>query len=251
METVELVFTGAGDVDGPFDPPEGERIPWEELDLVDPFQVGRHLVINQDKRLAQFAYPKVSDSRREQFDYESMRERGESHNIAKMCALQQAPRLVTDNTWNTGRVNNNQFANCPGLGNYFKSIAEAQGVSTTGKYYVHGLGRYPGDPKAWCRSRHDAVAIAKERNLNLTGMVTHKAHEVEPAPDVPLAEDLWEGYAQQAMAQDPGLSYEDARGQAFDRHAYRPEYVKDREDFSAVDVESSFRETLAQMEATE
>lgn len=148
-------------------------------------------------------------------DYILMRMAGESHNIAKMCALQKGPYLLTDNVWNTGRVNNNQFANCPELGNHFKAIAEKAGVSTTGKYYVHGLGRFPGDPLAWCRGRGDALERAKDRNVGLSGLVEHKAHEVEPEADIPLAEDLWEGAAQEILQVNPDMKYEDAREKAF------------------------------------
>lgn len=174
--------------------------------------------------------PWVSDDPDVQGEYNRMRLRGESHNIAKMCALQRAPLLVTDNTWNTGRVNNNQFANCPALGNYFKSIAESQGVSVTGKYYVHGLGRYPGDPRAWCRGRGDALAIAKERNLNLSGMVEHRAHEVAPTPDIPLAEDLWQEATEEILAENPDMRLGDAREKAFNLRTGRdrlPEHEQD------------------------
>ena len=158
---------------------------------------------------------KVSDNPEVQAHYESMIAAGESHNIAKMCATRIVPSTVTDREFNVGRHNNNQFENCPGLGNYYKRLAEKAGVSVNGKYYVHGLGDYPGDPKAWCSGRGDVLARAKEKNLKLDGLVSYKGHEVEPSPDVPLAEDLWERDTHEYLAEHPGARYEDAKEKVF------------------------------------
>ena len=171
--------------------------------------------------------PLVSQERQVQTHYCLMRLRGESHNIAKICATQQVPYSVTDREFNMGRHNNNQFVNCPWLGNYYKRQAEKAGVGINGKYYVTGLGRYPGDPKAWCRSRHDAVAIAKERNLVLDGMGIHyKGHPEEPKPDVALDPNLVNQYAQDYMEANPDMRLDDAKEKAFNRYSGRDEVVK-------------------------
>lgn len=159
---------------------------------------------------------KISDDPEVQARYEAMRLAGETHAMAELLALRAFPGINgTDKAFNRGRANGNQFGSCPGLGDYYKRIAESAGVSVAGKYYCHGLGRYPGDPKAWVSDTSDVLRIARERNLNIDGIVTHRGHDVEPAPDVPLAPDLWERETQAILAEDPDMRPDDAREKAF------------------------------------
>jgi hypothetical protein len=160
--------------------------------------------------------PQISDNPEIQRRYEQLRYDGVSHNLAELFALRTFPGINgTDKAFNRGRVNGNQFADCPALGDYYRACAESAGVSVAGKYYCHGLGRYPGDAQAWVADTSDVLRVARERNLNIDGLVTHRAHEVEPAPDVPLAADLWERDTDLILAESPGMRYEDAREKAF------------------------------------
>lgn len=129
-------------------------------------------------------------------DYWQMVDGGTAPRLAEMLALQQAPSLQTDTRWLTGEVNGKQFVSMPASGHYYKSVAKEAGINTEGAVYKHQLARFPGDPKAWVRSRADVLAICKERNLDCEGSVNHKA--VDPClPDsfdspYEVAEDLVE-----------------------------------------------------------
>lgn len=125
-------------------------------------------------------WPKVSDDPVRQAHYEKMRQNGESHGFAKMCALQRPP------------------------GTKGTEKALMQGA-TSGKRYISGLARFPGDPQAYVSGADDVLRIARERNLNVEGCVNHQAHEVEPPESVPLADDIVDGLVQDAKAKDPGL----------------------------------------------
>ena len=161
-------------------------------------------------------WPIVSSDRAVQEEYVAIRKQGDSHNMAEILSKRRPPASLTDREFNMGRHNNNQFESCPALGNYYKNIADKAGVATAGKYYVTGLGRFPGDPRAWVRSRGEVLAIAKERNLVLDGLVTYKGdHDPDPTPDVPLADDLWQRETAEIMARSPGMKMEDAKEQAF------------------------------------
>ena len=177
-------------------------------------------------------FRKISDDEDVQVRYWIMRLKGESHNIAEMLALRTFCSINgTNKAFNRGRANGNQFENCPALGDYYRRIAETAGVSTTGRYYCHGLGRYPGDPRAWVADTSDVLAIARDRNLSIDGIVTHRGEPVEPAPDVPLAEDIWERETNAILAESPGMRYEDAREKAFNLRTGRddpnPQLVSD------------------------
>jgi hypothetical protein len=158
----------------------------------------------------------ISEDRDVQRRYEELCLGGMAPKLAECLATRSWPGFNgTNRAFNRGRANGNQFENCPGLGNYYRRIAEAQGVSTNGHYYCHGLGRYPGDPRAWVQDTSDVLRIARERNLNIDGIVTHRADPVTPTPDVPLAEDIWERATQDLLAENPDMRYEDAREKAF------------------------------------
>jgi len=158
----------------------------------------------------------ISNDPAVQTRYEEMRAAGTTHKLAELLATRSFPGLNgTDKAFNRGRCNGNQGEKCPDLYNYFQRIADAQGVSTTGRYYCHGLGRYPGDPRAWVSDTSDVLRIARERNLRIDGIVQHEGYAVEPAPDIPLAEDLWERDTLACLAESPGKRYEDAREEVF------------------------------------
>ena len=62
----------------------------------------------------------------------------------------------------------------------YREQAIKQGISMTGKRYMHSLADYPGDPTAWVSDTHDVKRILKEKNLNSTGVVTNKAEARDP-----------------------------------------------------------------------
>jgi hypothetical protein len=121
-------------------------------------------------------------------NYMRMRRMGESHRMAKMLATGVSPALRTDKEFRKGM--NYQFAGAPALGDRYKAIAEAHGLSTNGLVYIRGLARFPGDPAAWISGRGDVVRIAKERGWGVSGSVNIERREVEPPPDIEVADDI-------------------------------------------------------------
>ncbi len=168
---------------------------------------------------------------------------GQTPRFAEMLATRSFPGINgTNKAFNRGRVNGNQFANCPALGSYYKAIAERAGVSVNGRFYCHGLGRFPGDPRAWCADTEDVLRIARERNLSLDGIVSRIAEPTEPKPDIPLAEDLWKEATQEVMSGNPDMRLEDAREKAFNLRTGRDRPAEDDGPFG--DVNGSLTEAM-------
>jgi hypothetical protein len=130
-------------------------------------------------------WPLVSLLETVQREYEELRRRGESHNIAKMCVLRKTPALLTDDVFLAGRRNHAQFANNPVLGQRYKAVAESEGLDIVGKTYVSGLAAYPGDPRAWVRDRGEAKRLLEERGWGSEGAVNVKVREPDVLPDDP------------------------------------------------------------------
>ena len=89
-----------------------------------------------------------------------------------------------------------------------KIVAQAQkaGISTQGRFYVGGLGRY-NDPQAWCSTIDDVVGTAKRKNLEMKGAAEHKMVEMDIQPRKQgLAPDIMARYMKQYLKQDPGLA---------------------------------------------
>lgn len=121
-------------------------------------------------------YPVVSEDRAVQARYVACRQAGSSHRVAEMLAFRQGPSLQTDTRWLSGHVNGSQF-DTPGgeiIGGHYREVARRAGVSTEGAVYKAQLAAYPGDPRAWVRSKADVVKVAKERGMTLEGSVHYK-----------------------------------------------------------------------------
>jgi hypothetical protein len=157
--------------------------------------------------------PIVSTDPAIQSRYESARLDGQSHNFAEIVAFRKFPGIVTDSIFNEGRFSGqDQFAKCPAQGAWLRAEAEKHGVNTTGKYYLSGLADFPGDPTAWVSDRGDVLRVAEAKNLRIMdGYVKHEPHEVEPMPDVEIADDLVEREVDRTMAECPGARREDIR----------------------------------------
>jgi hypothetical protein len=126
-----------------------------------------------------------------QANYEAMRRDGEPHKAAEMFALHQTPALLTDAVFLQGHHSGNQFVGTPELGQFYKQTAEAEGQTTEGKVYLHGLAAYPGDPRAWVTGRGDAARVLKDRGWGAEGAVTTRvAQKAQPDEKYQVAEDL-------------------------------------------------------------
>lgn len=103
------------------------------------------------------------------------------------------------------------------------SIAKKAGINTSGKYYQSGLAdhRGPGDPAAWIDSAADIKRVAQQRNLHVTGVVEHVAHEVPPPQSKPLSERLMRKALKHYKKQNPGKKEGELREMIVEKHAPR------------------------------
>lgn len=147
--------------------------------------------------------------------YIEMRLAGQSHNMAEVLATRKFPGFSTDDTFMKGWKTGEQFADSPALGNYYRGVAESLGVSTQGKAYISGLAEYPGDPRAWVGGKSDVLSVARERNLNVEGMVNHTGHATDPSPDIDIAEDILVDTAR-GIAGSTGMKWGEALAKAYD-----------------------------------
>jgi len=66
----------------------------------------------------------------------------------------------------------------PKLREKILKAAKKAGISTQGKYYCGGLGRY-NDPAAWVSTTDDVMAVAKAKELIVNGVVNHDPGETK------------------------------------------------------------------------
>lgn len=175
--------------------------------------------------------PEISFAPKEvQAHYLAMIADGQSETFAAMCALQQPPGTKgSDRAFMQGRNNQEWLNEMPERqAKYIVAEAKAAGIDITGKYYHSGIADKRGwtDPKAWISDSSDLLAVAKERNLEVQGAVSHKAVEMEPKKDVALSKDLETQFAAVEKKKNPKLSDRAARSVA--REKYAPRWKKKR-----------------------
>jgi hypothetical protein len=120
-------------------------------------------------------FPKVSDNLAIQTKYEDMRNNGESHAIAEMCAFQAAPGVDTDAIFMMGRPTGRD---CFGdseieevaFQNALKKAKKA-GVSIQGKTYSTAIAQERGDPGAWISGKGDMKRRCIETGSSCEGDV--------------------------------------------------------------------------------
>lgn len=141
--------------------------------------------------------------------YERLLSEGYSHRWAEMCALQQPPGVSgTDRAYMEGRLNNQQLDRMPpDHARNVVTLAKRAGINVSGKYYAAGLAdrRGPADPGAWVDSTADVKRVAMERNLNVTGAVSHKAIPAPPPKPKPLSERLTREMMRAERRNHPGM----------------------------------------------
>ena len=140
---------------------------------------------------------------------------------ALMCALQQPPGTKgTDRAFQEGRLAGNQWDELPAR-QAKKMIREAKaaGINISGKQYVSGLANKLGhcDPRAWVSDLSDVKRVAKDRNLNVSGLVNIEATELPPIRhdlNPRIAKEL----AKKEIAKNPKLSMQDALAKVKQKH---------------------------------
>lgn len=86
-----------------------------------------------------------------------------------------------------------------------QKLAESAGISTSGKYYVGGLGKYT-DPCAWVSTVDDVKEVCRKKNLTSTGLVEHQGTPVAPPKRGGLAPDLVQRMTDRTLQADPKLA---------------------------------------------
>lgn len=136
--------------------------------------------------------------------YIECREQGVEPVFAAMRACRRACGTKNmDRTFNEGA--RRRMDGMGKNGERLVKIAQRAGISTQGKFYVGGLGRYT-DPHAWVSTADDILTVAKKKNLTVTGVVNHQGHEeAPPTPTTKLAPDIMKRYLKTYFRNDPGL----------------------------------------------
>lgn len=157
--------------------------------------------------------------------YLSMLAEGQTERWAEMCALQCPPGVRgTDRAVMEGRLNGEWLDRMPPH-QARRILAEAKqaGINTEGKYYQSGLAdkRGPADPAAWIDSAADIKKVAQIRNLHVTGVVEHVAHEVEPPKSKPLSERMIRKFMSKYKKLHPTKKVGELREMIVHKHAPR------------------------------
>jgi hypothetical protein len=118
--------------------------------------------------------------------YMESREAGNSHNLAEMFVTGQGPALLTDAVFLEGHCNGNQFTGQERAADKLRAVAEGHGQSVTGKVYVGGLARFPGDPEAWVSGRSDVERVLRQRGWGSEGAVNVSARGLPPKRELAL-----------------------------------------------------------------
>jgi hypothetical protein len=101
--------------------------------------------------------------------------------LEEMFASGKPPAADTDREFLEGTQN--QFAGDEATALRLKKVAEAEGQSVTGKRYVGGLARYPGDPRAWVDGKADVRKYLEETGRGCEGALSVKPRD-PPKPRV-------------------------------------------------------------------
>ena len=163
-----------------------------------------------------------------QAHYEQCLRAGTSETLAEMFALGCPPQPSSDTQF---------FA---GMGDGFgrdeagrqNALAEAKraGVDVAGATYLPGLADFPGDPRAWVRTKGEIRQQCEAKGLHADGpnfQVNGQLYAT-PKPEVaPVAQDIVDEAVEQKIATDPstrGKKYGDLRAEVRDK--ITPKFAK-------------------------
>lgn len=157
--------------------------------------------------------------------YLKMIRNGQAPRFAEMCATRTPPGVRgTDRAVMQGRLNGEWLDSMPkSQASSILAQARAAGISTEGKYYMSGLAdkRGPSDPAAWIDSASDIKKVAQVRNLHVTGIVEHVAHEVPPPKSKPLSDSAIRKLMPKYRQENPGKKAGELREMIIEKHAPR------------------------------
>lgn len=146
--------------------------------------------------------------------------RGESHRLATMLALQQAPRVLTDAVFLAGFGTLDKQVKSDEQCNWLVSRAKAQGydVGPNHVYNPH-LARFTGDGEAFIPpsdARGHVQKICEKRGLECNGAVNVKAVQRDPQPQPKskgkrLASNIVDRIEQRMLTENPDLKHKNRR----------------------------------------
>jgi hypothetical protein len=147
---------------------------------------------------------------------------GHGERFAAMVALQQPPGTRgTDRAFQEGRLSGNWLDDLPKYqARRIVREAKAAGIDISGKQYMSGLANKLGhcDPKAWVSDLSDVRRVAKERNLQVRGIIDIDARDDGPAKSVDLNPKIAKELAKKEIAKNPSLSMKDALAKVKAKH---------------------------------
>lgn len=161
-------------------------------------------------------YPTVSDNPNVQAFYVQMRKKGQSHNIAEMCALREASKSQTDTDFFRGvGTLADQFRGVEWQLEHNTHYAKKNGYKPNhNDFYISSLARFPGDPQAFVPAtggRGYIKKICEERGIPCEGMVNYTpSQRIEKEPEsCKLAPDIVENTVNELVSENPDLKRTD------------------------------------------
>ena len=141
--------------------------------------------------------------------YVRMRNEGQTHSMAAMCATQKAPKAMSDRELfsGIGRLDQQYEPR------YIEEIvynARVNGYNPNpNDMYMQNLARFPGDPEAFVPptgGRGHIKKVCEDRGLPCEGAVNVKGRDPKPPEPTRLAADLAEGIVKKRIQRNPDLA---------------------------------------------
>ncbi len=120
---------------------------------------------------------------------------GASPRLAEMLALQAAPRVKSDTTFFAGQDTGAGSIKHPITRKLYMEEAKKAGVDVTGAVYRSEIAAYPGDPRAWVRSRGEITGLIEERGWQMDGDLKaggEAREDISPGQGPKIAHDIVE-----------------------------------------------------------
>lgn len=160
--------------------------------------------------------------------YQKCRDNGCSHKLADMLASGQPPMSNTDREFLEGRGGCfDQFKDNPWAGDYYLQVAKQANFNVTGKVYMAGLARYPGDLQAWVSGRGDVRRVMEEHGWGGEGSVNLPVTNIAEPTQIGLDPRIVEQEMQKILEKHPeprGVNRAELAQQLYDKH--KPHWVK-------------------------
>lgn len=141
-------------------------------------------------------------------EYQRLRENGEPHGFAAMLVLQSPPSCMTDSVYFEGRKRLGDEIPDEQIPAMERALARQGFKPNETDVYDPGLARFQWDKEAFVPASGGRGYIKKlleKRGWGGEGPVKVKARVDEPAPPVPLAEDLIAKNTRQMLARHPEM----------------------------------------------